>query len=98
MLPISKFIDVNTIKDPHNLDLKLVINKKTLYQTSTQGMYYDIPAQMEFVSKYMTLNPGDLFLTGTPSIGPLKFNDKIEGYLLQDKKEIASVKTQFLSA
>lgn len=81
LLPVSKFLDTKLIKNPHNLGLKLVVNKKTLYEANTKDMYYDIASQIEFVSKYMTLNPGDLFLTGTASIGPLKFNDDIEGYL-----------------
>jgi acylpyruvate hydrolase len=46
-------------------------------------MYYKIGYMIEYVSKFFTLNPGDLFLTGTPSgVGPLKENDKVEALLL----------------
>lgn len=45
-------------------------------------MIYKIPYLIEFCSKYMTLNPGDMIITGTPSgVGPIKYNDNIKAYL-----------------
>ena len=39
-------------------------------------MYYKIPRIIEYVSSFMTLVPGDLIITGTPSgVGPLKNED-----------------------
>jgi 2-keto-4-pentenoate hydratase/2-oxohepta-3-ene-1,7-dioic acid hydratase in catechol pathway len=36
-------------------------------------MYFKIGDQLEFITKYITLNPGDLILTGTPNgIGPIE--------------------------
>ena len=52
-------------------------------------MMYKIPEILSFVSDYVTLYPGDLILTGTPSgIGPVKFGDKLKANLLQDNKEL----------
>ena len=82
-MPTSNFIPVNKVKDPHNLQLCLKINDKVVQQDTTASMYYKIPQLISFVSKFMTLNEGDLFLTGTPSgIGPLKAGDKIYAQML----------------
>ena len=42
-------------------------------------MIFDIPTIINFVSSVMTLLPGDVILTGTPSgIGPMAAGDKVE--------------------
>jgi acylpyruvate hydrolase len=52
-------------------------------------MHFKIPDMLAFVSDYVTLNPGDLILTGTPSgIGPVKFGDKLKANLIQNEKEV----------
>ena len=41
-------------------------------------MIFKMDYVIEYISKYMTLNEGDLILTGTPSgVGPLENNDKV---------------------
>ena len=41
---------------------------------------------------YMTLNPGDLILTGTPAgVGPIKKNDKLVGTLHRDDELLTSI-------
>jgi 2-keto-4-pentenoate hydratase/2-oxohepta-3-ene-1,7-dioic acid hydratase in catechol pathway len=45
-------------------------------------MFYKIPTIIEYVSSFMTLYPGDLFLTGTPSgVGPVKDKDVLKATL-----------------
>jgi acylpyruvate hydrolase len=61
------------IEDPQSVDLLLRINDKVVQSDSTSSMYYKIPFLIEFLSQYMTLNPGDLILTGTPhGVGPIR--------------------------
>lgn len=93
-MPISDFVPTTKIKDPHNLQLSLSINGKVVQADTTASMYYKIPQLIAYTSQFMTLNEGDLFLTGTPSgIGPLKAGDKILAQILQDNQEVASIKT-----
>lgn len=43
----------------------------------------------------MTLHPGDMVITGTPSgVGPLKHQDKIEAYIKQDESILAEIVTE----
>lgn len=61
--PISEFSDINAI----NFDLK--INGKSVQVGNTSKMIYNFSEIIAFVSKYMTLEPGDLIFTGTPASG-----------------------------
>jgi len=46
-------------------------------------MYFKIPDILERITEEITLNPGDIVLTGTPSAaGPFGVGDKFEGFLL----------------
>jgi 2-keto-4-pentenoate hydratase/2-oxohepta-3-ene-1,7-dioic acid hydratase in catechol pathway len=84
-LPISKFVEKNLVKDPHNLDLNLWINGEIRQKDNTGNMHYKLPETIEFISKYITLNEGDILLTGTPSgIGEIKVGDKLKASLIQE--------------
>ncbi|KAH8914350.1 hypothetical protein BT69DRAFT_1089979 [Atractiella rhizophila] len=55
-------------------------------------MLWKIPALIEHCSGIMTLEEGDLILTGTPAgVGPIKPGDKVTCGLVQDEKELASL-------
>ena len=55
------------VPDPHNLRLRCWVNGE-LKQDSTSGdLIFDIPALIEWLSRGMTLLPGDILSTGTPS-------------------------------
>jgi len=55
------------IPDPHNLRLWLKLNGKMLQDSNTSDLIFDIPTIIEHLSQYMTLLPGDVISTGTPS-------------------------------
>ena len=59
---------VNTadVPDPMNLALRTTVNGQVTQQGSTRDMIFDVPFLIEYFSSFMTLNPGDLILTGTP--------------------------------
>ena len=45
-------------------------------------MIFKIPTLIEYISKYITLNEGDLIMTGTPSgVGPVRKGDFITSFL-----------------
>ncbi|KAH6902423.1 mitochondrial protein [Coprinopsis sp. MPI-PUGE-AT-0042] len=92
--PIGSFIPKSKILDPHNLRLKLTVNGQTKQDGTTGDMMFKIPQLVENVSSIMTLEEGDVILTGTPSgVGPIQPGDKIECTLTDPstKEELAKL-------
>jgi 2-keto-4-pentenoate hydratase/2-oxohepta-3-ene-1,7-dioic acid hydratase in catechol pathway len=57
------------------------VNKQTRQRDLTGNMHFKIDDIISYVSKYITLNQGDLLLTGTPSgVGNVKKGDLVEGF------------------
>jgi len=55
------------ISDPHNLNLWLNLNEEQLQNSNTSDFIFDIPHVISYLSEFMTLLPGDVISTGTPS-------------------------------
>ncbi len=67
------------IADPMKLALTTRVNGKTTQQGTTADMIFDIPTLIAYLSSFMTLNPGDVILTGTPEgLADVKAGDVIE--------------------
>ena len=64
---VSDFVCKSKVKDCHDLNLKLSINGQVRQDASTDGMLIRVPEMIEYLSKHMTLNEGDLLFTGTPA-------------------------------
>lgn len=60
-------VTTDTITDPHKLSIKLVLNGKTMQDSNTDQLIFGVPALIEFLSQSITLEPGDVIATGTPS-------------------------------
>ena len=60
------FVDAADVPDPHDLKLRTFVNGKVTQQGHTGNMINDIPALIEYLSAFMTLQAGDVILTGTP--------------------------------
>lgn len=54
------------IPNPNALKIRSVLNGKTMQESNTSDMIFDVPAVIEFLSKDKTLPAGTLILTGTP--------------------------------
>ena len=66
--PIGPFLATNDeIKDPHNLNLWLKVNGKLMQNSNTCDFIFDIPTVISYISQFMSLLPGDIISTGTPS-------------------------------
>jgi len=53
-------------------------------------MHYKIPFLISYISQTLTLNEGDILLTGTPAgVGPIEHDDIIEGSLKQGEEVLA---------
>ncbi|MCC9654776.1 fumarylacetoacetate hydrolase family protein [Rhodopirellula halodulae] len=60
-------VTADEIADPGNLPIRMLINGETLQDSNTEQLIFDIPALIAHLTKFMTLRPGDLIFTGTPS-------------------------------
>jgi 2-keto-4-pentenoate hydratase/2-oxohepta-3-ene-1,7-dioic acid hydratase in catechol pathway len=54
------------VGDPQNLRIQLRINGRTMQDSSTSNLVFDVTALIEYISTYITLEAGDVILTGTP--------------------------------
>lgn len=65
--------------NPHHLKIQLKVNDRLKQNSSTSQMIFKVPELVSFISRVMTLEPGDLILTGTPpGVGPVKKGDLVE--------------------
>jgi 2-keto-4-pentenoate hydratase/2-oxohepta-3-ene-1,7-dioic acid hydratase in catechol pathway len=55
------------IRDPHALSIRCLVNGEQRQSSNTKHLIFDLWAQIEQLSQAMTLEPGDLIFTGTPS-------------------------------
>ncbi|KAG1827458.1 uncharacterized protein BJ212DRAFT_53958 [Suillus subaureus] len=77
--PIGSFIPKSSVSDAHDLKLSLKINGAIKQNGTTGDMIFRIPRLIEHISSIMTLEEGDLILTGTPSgVGPVNPGDSVE--------------------
>jgi 2-keto-4-pentenoate hydratase/2-oxohepta-3-ene-1,7-dioic acid hydratase in catechol pathway len=71
-------VTADEIPDPHVLRLQLWVNDERRQDGNTRDMIWNVPKLVEYASRVMTLNPGDLLSTGTPDgVGPLKAGDRV---------------------
>ncbi|CAP44289.1 fumarylacetoacetate hydrolase family protein [Bordetella petrii] len=59
-------VTADEVADPQALDLWLEVNGKRMQHGNTRTMVFGVAELVSYVSRFMTLNPGDLISTGTP--------------------------------
>ena len=75
--PIGPWIETE-VPDPDNLAIRTLVNNTVRQSSSTAAMIFPVRTLVSFVSRVMTLNPGDVILTGTPEgVGPLRDGDEV---------------------
>jgi 2-keto-4-pentenoate hydratase/2-oxohepta-3-ene-1,7-dioic acid hydratase in catechol pathway len=75
--PLGPFIETKI--DPHDLSIQLFQNGQLRQNGNTSQMIFNCFHLVSFISTNMTLLPGDIILTGTPSgIGPIESGDRLE--------------------
>ena len=55
------------VADPHALDLWLEVNGQRVQNGNTRNFIFGLPKVISYISQFMTLEPGDIVLTGTPA-------------------------------
>lgn len=77
--PIGPWIVPQEFIDPTNLNIKAIKNGKVVQNSCTSDLIFNPYTIVSYISNIMTLLPGDVIFTGTPSgIGQLQPNDIIE--------------------
>lgn len=65
--PIGPCVVTREAIDGGNLDLRLAVNQEVRQQSNTSDLIFSIPELIEYLSHLLTLEPGDVISTGTPS-------------------------------
>ena len=72
-------VTADEIADPAALDLSLDVNGEPRQRANTRDLLLDIPELIVFASRFYTLEPGDIILTGTPEgVGPIRPGDVMQ--------------------
>ena len=65
--PIGPYLlTCDEVPDPHHLNLELKVNGVVRQEGNTEDMVFTISEIIEYISRYMTMEPGDMIFTGTP--------------------------------
>jgi 2,4-didehydro-3-deoxy-L-rhamnonate hydrolase len=66
-LPVSDLIAARDVPDPQALPIRAILNGDTMQDSNTSNMVFGVAEIVAFVSQAITLEPGDLIITGTPA-------------------------------
>ncbi len=80
--PVGEFVSKNLFPDINRLHFSLKINGEVRQEGNTADMMFGFDRIIAYVSQFISLKPGDLIFTGTPSgVGPTKINDHFEAFI-----------------
>ena len=66
-LPLGPYlVTADEVGDPNRLGIRAWLNGELRQDSSTRDMVFSVQEIVSYVSRYMTLDPGDIILTGTP--------------------------------
>ncbi len=75
--PVGPWLETDV--DPTDVGLRTVVNNQVRQDGRTSDMIFPVADVLAYISRFMTLGPGDLVLTGTPEgVGKLEVGDVIE--------------------
>jgi 2-keto-4-pentenoate hydratase/2-oxohepta-3-ene-1,7-dioic acid hydratase in catechol pathway len=83
---VGTFVPIGPETDVRNLAFQLHLNGETVQDGHTRNMIFSVDTIIAYVSKFFTVNIGDMIFTGTPAgVGPVTGGDKLEGVLQGNK-------------
>jgi 2-keto-4-pentenoate hydratase/2-oxohepta-3-ene-1,7-dioic acid hydratase in catechol pathway len=72
-LPVGELVPASEVPDPQSLGIRAILNGEVMQDSSTANMVFGVAEVIAFISQAITLEPGDLILTGTPaSVGAFR--------------------------
>ena len=66
-LPVSDLVPASEVPDPQALPIRAILNGEVMQDSHTSNMIFGVADIVSFVSQAITLEPGDLIITGTPA-------------------------------
>jgi 2-keto-4-pentenoate hydratase/2-oxohepta-3-ene-1,7-dioic acid hydratase in catechol pathway len=66
-LPVSDLVPAAEVPDPQSLAIRAILNGQVMQDSNTSNMIFGVAEVVSFVSEAITLEPGDLIITGTPA-------------------------------
>jgi 2-keto-4-pentenoate hydratase/2-oxohepta-3-ene-1,7-dioic acid hydratase in catechol pathway len=66
-LPVGDLVPASEVPDPQVLGIRAILNGEVMQDSSTSNMVFGVADVVSFVSQGITLEPGDLIITGTPA-------------------------------
>lgn len=79
---VGTFLPITNGYNLNDLNFSLNLNEITVQKGNTKDMLFSVDRIIAYVSKYFTLNIGDLIFTGTPAgVGPVMVNDQLEAFV-----------------
>lgn len=64
--PVGEMVPASAVADPQQLGIRAILNGEVLQDSSTRHMIFPIAELISYISQGVTLEAGDLILTGTP--------------------------------
>ena len=66
-LPVGDLVPASEVPDPQSLPIRAILNGQVMQDSNTSNMVFGVADIVAFVSQAITLEPGDLIITGTPA-------------------------------
>jgi 2-keto-4-pentenoate hydratase/2-oxohepta-3-ene-1,7-dioic acid hydratase in catechol pathway len=87
--PLSDFIPTEKISNPGTLCVQLKVNGKLRQSSSTSNLIFPVDTLIAYISKFITLERGDVIYTGTPEgVSRVDHGDRLEAALLDTKGNV----------
>lgn len=82
---VGKFIPITPEMDKADINFCLYKNKQLAQAGNTKDLLFSFDFLVSYISRFFTLNIGDLIFTGTPAgVGPVEIGDKMEAFIEDD--------------
>lgn len=80
--PLGKFLPLEELENARAIRFQLKKNGQVVQDGNTADLIFDFNTLIVYISRYFTLQQGDLIFTGTPAgVGPVKTGDVLEGFI-----------------
>lgn len=90
--PVGPYIATRDEVDPQNLTVESEVNGEVRQQGNTRDMIFDCATLISYISRTMTLKPGDIIFTGTPDGVILGYPEDKQNWLKSGDEVVVRIK------